>query len=173
MSALMPIMHIADTNALERLYLLTAAMIPAALALAFWLASLLLDVARIRAVRTGERRAWRAMRGGIGFLWRNAAATLGVGIAFALLTGLVFAIYFSVSSAVTPKSWGAILLAIVWQQALSFTRTALRVSMLAAGVELVSSREPVVPRQAEPIPGSVTSNLAPPEEPLLASIDPS
>jgi hypothetical protein len=173
MFVLMPIMHIADTNFLEQLYLLTGAMIPAALALAFWLASLLLDVSRIRAVHTGERRAWRALRGGIGFLWRNAGATLGVGIAFALLTGLAFAIYFSVSSAFTPKSWIGILLAIVWQQALSFSRTALRVSMLAAGVELVSSREPVVPRQAEPIPGSVTSNLAPPEEPLLASIDPS
>jgi hypothetical protein len=173
MFVLAPILHIADTNFLEPLYLLSAAMIPAALALAFWLASLLLDVARIRAVRTGERRAWRALRGGIGFLWRHAGATLAFGLAFALLTGLAFAIYFSVSSAFTPKSWIAILLAIVWQQALSFSRTALRVSMLAAGVELVSSREPVVPRQAEPMPGSVTSNLAPLEEPLLTSIDPS
>jgi hypothetical protein len=172
MLVLMPILHIAETNYLERLYLLIAAMIPAALALAFWLASLLLDVARIRAVRSGERRAWRALRGGIGFLWRNAGATLAIGITFALLTGLAFAIYLSVASAFTPKSWLAILMAMVWQQALSLTRTGLRVSMLAAGVELVVSREPA-PLQAEPMPGSVTSNLAPPDERLLASIDPS
>ncbi len=172
MLVLMPIMHIADTNVLERLYLLTAAMVPVALALAFWLASLLLDVARIKAVHSGERRAWRALRGGIGFLWRHAGATLALGMAFALLTGLAFAIYFSVATAFTPKSWVAILIAIVWQQALSLTRTGLRVSMLAAGVELVASREPIVP-QAEPIPGSETSNLAPPDDPLLASIDPS
>jgi hypothetical protein len=174
MFVLMPALHIAETNALERLFLLIAAMIPAALALAFWLASLLLDVARIRAVRTGERRAWRALRGGIGFLWHSLGATLAVGITFALLTGLAFAVYVSVASAFTPKSWAAILIAMIWQQALSLTRTGLRVSMLAAGVELVASREPVaLPPQAEPIPGSDTSNLAPPDEPLLASIDPS
>jgi hypothetical protein len=172
MFALMPLLHIADTNALETLYLLIGAMIPAALALAFWLASLLLDVARIRAVHAGERRAWRALRGGIGFLWRNAGVTLAVCLTSALLTGLAFAVYFSVSSAFTPKTWMGIVLAMIWQQALSLTRTGLRVSMLAAGVELVTAREPVVP-QAEPMPGSVTSNLAPPDEPLLASIDPS
>jgi hypothetical protein len=173
MAVLMPILHIADTNHLERLYLLTAAMIPAALALAFWLASLLLDVARIRAAQRGEPRAWRALRGGIGFLWRHTGATLAVGLTFALLTGLAFAVYVSVASAFTPKSWPAILIAMIWQQALSFTRTGLRVAMLGAGVELVASREPTAPPQAEPIPGSVTSNLAPPDEPLLASIDPS
>jgi hypothetical protein len=142
MAVLMPILHLADTNALEQLWLLTAALVPAALALAFWLASLLLDIARIRAVRSGERRAWRAFRDGMRFTWRHARSTLAVGVSFALLTGLAFAVYVGVASAFTPKSWVAILLAIIWQQALSLTRTGLRLAMLGAGAELVAGREP-------------------------------
>jgi hypothetical protein len=139
---LMPVLHIADNNELERLYLLAGAMIPVALLAAFGLTSLLLDIARIRAMREGQRRAWRALTGAIRFVWRNLGASLGIGIAFALLTALTFAVYFLVASAFTPKSWIAILLAMVWQQMLSLVRTWLRVSMLGAELALVSAREP-------------------------------
>jgi hypothetical protein len=140
---LMPIMHIAENNELERLYYATAAMIPVAVLAAFGLTSILLDIARIRAMREGQRRAWRAILGGIRFLWRNPVASLGIGLTFALLTGLTFVVYFVVASAFTPKSWMAILLAIVLQQLFALLRTALRVSLLGAELALVSVREPV------------------------------
>jgi hypothetical protein len=141
----MPIAHIASTNNLEQLYLFASGLIPVALAIAFWLTSLLLDIARIRAMHTSERRALRALLGGLRFAWRHAGATLAVGVTFALLTGLAFVVYFAVSSAFTPKSWIAILLAIVWQQTLSLTRTGLRLATLAAQVELIATREPPPP----------------------------
>ena len=59
--ALLPIMHVVEVNSWERPFLLVSAAFPAALATAWWLASLLLDIARIRAIRSGERYAWRAM----------------------------------------------------------------------------------------------------------------
>jgi hypothetical protein len=140
---LMPILSYVGSKNWEQLYLFVGALLPVALAVAFGFTSLLLDVARVRAVRTNQRRAWRALGGSLRFVWRNTGATLAVGIAFALLTALAFAVYFAVSSSVTPKSWIAILLVIVWQQTLSLVRTGLRVAMLAAEVELVAAREPL------------------------------
>jgi hypothetical protein len=150
---LLPIASYLSKHYWEQPYLIVAAMFPAALTFAWWLTSLLLDVARVRALYVGERRAWRALGGGLRFLRRNALATLAVGVTFALLTALTFAVYFSVSSSVTPKSGLAILLAIVWQQLLSLTRTGLRISMLAAECRLVASREPVSrePVSREPV----------------------
>jgi hypothetical protein len=152
MFLLMPIVHIADTNHLERLFLLASGSIPVALATAFGLTSLLLDVARVRAIRLDERRALRALRGGLRFVWRHTGATLAIGIAFALCTTLAFALYFAIASAFTPKSWIAILLMIVWQQALSLTRAGLRVAMLGSEIELVSTREPQPQPQPPPLP---------------------
>jgi hypothetical protein len=140
---LVPIEHYVDINNWERPFLLVSALFPMALATAWGLASVLLDIARIRAMREGERRAWRAMRGALRFVWRHAGATLAVAVAFALLTALTFAVYFAVASAFTPKSWLVILIAIVWQQALSLARAGLRVSWLAGELELVSAREPM------------------------------
>jgi hypothetical protein len=163
---LMPILHIADNNELEHLFLVAGAMMPVALLTAFGLASLLLDIARIRAMREGQRRAWRAIGGAIRFLWRNPGATLGIGIAFALLTVLTFAVYFTVASAFTPTSWIAILFAIVWQQMLSLVRAGLRVSMLGAELALVSAREPAAARVSVSItPASPLSTPAPPTQP--------
>jgi len=139
---LIPIRHYVDARNLEQPYLFVSAAIPVAVAVAVWLASLVLDLARIRAVRDQERRAWRAMLGGLRFLWRHTGATLALGVAFALLTSLTFAVYFTVSSSFTPASSIAILLAIIWQQMLSLTRAGLRVSLLAGELELVQAREP-------------------------------
>ncbi len=187
---LLPIAGYVSHHNWEQPYLLVAAMFPVALTVVWWLTSLLLDVTRVRALHIGERRAWRALGGGLRFLWSNAGATLAVGLAFAVLTALTFGIYFFVSSSFTPKSWLAILLAIVWQQALSLTRTGLRTSMLAAECQLVTSREPASrepasrepasrePASREPasrdqeIDGKLTSMSAPPDAPLPASIDP-
>jgi len=141
--ALLPIMHYVEVSNWEQPFLLVGAAFPVAVAIAWWLASLLLDIGRIRAMREGERRSWRAMRGAVRFVWRNAGATLALGVAFAVLTALTFGVYFIVASSFTPKSWPAILLAIVWQQALSLARTGLRVSLLAGELELVSAREPI------------------------------
>jgi hypothetical protein len=158
MSVLLPIMSYVSEANWEQAWLFMGLLFPATLAFVFWLTSLLLDIARVRALRTRERRALRVIAGSLRFMWRHLGATLAVGVAFALLTALTFAVYFTVSSAVTPKSWLAILLMIVWQQALSLTRTGLRVSMLAAEVTLVVSREflPVAPPAVtiDPVPTS-------------------
>jgi hypothetical protein len=145
MSVLLPIGHYVGTADLEQPFLFVAALFPVSLAVVFWFTALLLDIARVRAVRTGERRAWRALIGGLRFIGRHAVATLTLGIVFALLTAAAFGVYVAVACSVTPKSWPAILLAIAWQQALSLTRTALRVSMLGAEVALVAARDPLPP----------------------------
>ncbi len=143
------IRHIADINDLESLFLISTFATPVPIVIAICLASLVLDFARIRAVHLGEQRVWRAFRGGLGFVWRNAFGALAIGLTFAVLMAITFAIYFTVSASFTPKTSFLILIAIVWQQLLSLTRTGLRVAMVAGELELVQARDQVLERRLE------------------------
>jgi len=107
------------------------------------LTSLIVDLARIRIVREDDPRAWQPVREAIAFLRHRARACLGVTVAFLALMAAAALIYALVASLVTPRSWVAIVLAIAWQQAFAWTRTWLRVGMLAGlGSVVTLARDP-------------------------------
>jgi hypothetical protein len=104
------------------------------------LGTMVLDLARITLVRDASFRASAAVRGALGTLVRRPWLVAGTGLAFLILLGLAVATYLGVRAALPAMSWPLIALGIGAQQALAFTRTWLRVGLIAAEMRMTAPR---------------------------------
>jgi hypothetical protein len=121
-----------------------------ALGLVVLVALLVQDAARVRLVRSDQRRVRTALREGLGRVWRNKAAWLGAWSLNALALLAVFAAYLALAEAL-PAGAPWITLALL-QQAFVIARGALRVALLGAEVALDAAQAP--PLLADPQPAS-------------------
>jgi len=118
----------------------------AAAGLALLLTLLVQDAARVRLVREDARRVFREWRSAVVLVLGHPAKWLGVWSWNALALAVAFALFLAVSSAVPPRPLLVVL--VLLQQAYVLVRCGLRVALVGAEVELVSSLRP--PPAAEP-----------------------
>lgn len=128
----------------EPAWYLGQAMALTILALMALAVGLALDYARIRMAREDSRRALRAFVRGLAFVARHPRATLGVWLVVAVLTGVLFAVYFTCGEIVPAASTATILLMAVAQQTTMFVRAGLRVALVGAEVDVWGTYNPVV-----------------------------
>jgi hypothetical protein len=134
------------------------------------LGTMVLDFARIALVAdTSFRarfRASAAVRGALGTVVRRAWLVAGTGLAFLILFALAVAIYLGVRAALPAMTWPLIALGIAVQQAFAFTRSWLRVGLIAAEMRMTAapvSERPSVPVHpiATEIPDSAADEYSP------------
>lgn len=129
-----------------------------ALGLVVLVALLVQDAARVRLVRTDQRRVRTALREGLGRVWRNKAAWFGAWGLNALALLAAFAGYLALAEALPAgASWVALALL---QQAFVIARGALRVALLGAEVALDAAQAPAVLADPPPVAEDVATGLA-------------
>ena len=123
------------------------------------------DAARVLLVRDDERRVRRLLRPALATVLRHPLKWLSVWSWNAVLLLALFALYLALSSAVPP---GRLLVVLVLlQQAFVLLRCALRVALLGAEIELVSTLRPRLPAAPAVPPAAPTQPEVeePPAEP--------
>lgn len=133
----------ADERGWERMSLALTGVNLALLGALAGLLSMITDYARVAIVRDG-RRLVSAIWAGTRLLLRRPLAVIAFGLTFALLLGLLTGLYAAASSALSFRSWTAILLGILLQQLFSLTRTGLRVAMVAGELPMLPAPPPVI-----------------------------
>jgi hypothetical protein len=135
---------------------------------------LALDYARIQVVIDDTRGMIRAYLRALVFVVRHAVTTFGMAIVIIIPVGLLMLGYVAYE-AVSPvaSSWGAIAMLFVMQQAITFTRTGLRVSLVdaefryARRLALATTVDAAPPRAAAPtsdvVEGVIESTTSEPQ----------
>jgi hypothetical protein len=126
----------------EALRFFSYLVVPAAVLLVAAFYALALDYARIRMVLDGRRSATRAWFGSLGFVLRHLPGTVVIGLAFAVLTGLVLALSAGYQRRAPSNTFVLILGLFLVQQVTAYVRAGLRVASVAGELAFYEARRP-------------------------------
>ncbi|MFB3904481.1 MAG: hypothetical protein ACE15E_13605 [Acidobacteriota bacterium] len=113
---------------------------------------LALHYARIETVVEGRSRMARAYVRSLVFVYRNILKVFAVIVVFAALTGAVYLVYAVVRSAMPTTTWLFILSLTAIQQTVMLARSAFRVGLYGAELELFLLRRPKPPEPLSTLP---------------------